>query len=94
MTEKEDTIERIERVLQLTHKKSLTITIPRLTAERAVSMLKEQKHSGTWEWITEDEYRCSECKNVTCVDECMNEPQYLYCPYCGCKMTFEGIWVK
>ena len=57
-------------------------------------LLKEQEHSGTWEWITEDEYRCSECKNVTCVDECMNEPQYLYCPYCGCRMTFGGIWVK
>lgn len=60
----------------------------------AYDLLKEHEHSGTWEWITEDEYRCSECKSVTCVDECMNEPQYLYCPYCGCKMTFEGNWVR
>ena len=59
-----------------------------------VELLKEQEHSGTWEWITEDKYRCSECKNITYVDECMNEPQYLYCPYCGRKMTFEGILVK
>ena len=43
MTEREDTIERIERCLQLTNEKSLTVTIPRLTAERAVSMLKEQE---------------------------------------------------
>ena len=43
MTEREDTIERIERVLNLTHKDSITVTIPRLTAERAVSMLKEQE---------------------------------------------------
>lgn len=57
-------------------------------------LLKEQKRSGTWEWITEDKYRCSECKNETFVDECMNEPQYLFCPYCGCKMTFEGNWMK
>ena len=42
MTEREDTIERIERVLKLT-KKSITVTIPKLTAERAVSMLKEQE---------------------------------------------------
>ncbi len=43
MTEREDTIERIERVLKLTHKKSITVTIPKLTAERAVSLLKEQE---------------------------------------------------
>lgn len=43
MTEREDTIERIERVLKLTHKESITVTIPRLTAERAVSILKEQE---------------------------------------------------
>lgn len=46
MTEREDTIERIERVLKLTHKESITVTIPRLTAERAVSMLKEQDAYG------------------------------------------------
>jgi len=43
MTKREETIDRIERVLDLTHKDSLTITITRLTAERAVSMLKEQE---------------------------------------------------
>ncbi len=57
-------------------------------------MLEAQERSGVWELITEDKYRCSECKNVTYVDECMNEPQYLYCPYCGCKMTYKGIWGK
>lgn len=56
-------------------------------AENAIALLKEHEQSGTWEWITEDKYRCSECKSVTYVDECMNEPQYLFCPYCGCKMT-------
>lgn len=40
---REDTMERLERALKLTHKKSLTVTIPRLTAERAVSLLKEQE---------------------------------------------------
>ena len=43
MTEREDTIERIERVLKLTRKESITVTIPRLTAEQAVSMLKGQE---------------------------------------------------
>lgn len=43
MTEREDTIERIERVLKLTNKKSITVTIPRLTAELAVSILKAQE---------------------------------------------------
>jgi hypothetical protein len=43
MTAREDTIERIERVLGLAHKNSLTVEIPRLTAERAVALLKEQE---------------------------------------------------
>ena len=58
-----------------------------------IAKLKHKLHdkwTGTWEWISEDEYRCSECGNKTCVDECMEEPQYLYCPYCGSKMTFAG----
>ena len=41
MTEREDIIERIERVLN-THKDSITVTIPRLTADLAISLLKEQ----------------------------------------------------
>lgn len=53
-------------------------------------LLKEQEGTGCWEWITEDKYRCSECHNTTYVDECMEEPQYLFCPYCGHKMTFVG----
>ena len=59
MTEKEDTIERIERVLKLTHKKSLTVTIPRLTAERAVSMLKEQEAKSMIE--NERGWNCPSC---------------------------------
>ena len=65
MTEREDTIERIERVLKLTHKESLTITIPRLTAERAVSMLKEQETEAKWIYGENetgvDGWFCSEC---------------------------------
>ena len=48
MTEREDTIKTLERVLGLTHKNSLTVTIPRLTAERAVSLLKEQESEAKW----------------------------------------------
>lgn len=43
MTEREDTIERIERVLKLARKKSICVSIPKLTAELVVSMLKEQE---------------------------------------------------
>ena len=56
----------------------------------ALELLKEQAGTGCWEWIEEDKYRCSECKNTTYVDECMEEPQYLFCPYCGHKMTWAG----
>ena len=58
--------------------------------KEALALLKEQEGTGCWEWITEDKYRCSECQNTTYVDECMEEPQYLFCPYCGHKMTFAG----
>lgn len=66
MTAREDTIERIERVLKLTHKKSITVTIPRLTAERAVSMLKEQEPVSPirmhhTEHKQTDNYRCGKC---------------------------------
>lgn len=43
MTDREDAIKRIERVIQMTHKDSLTVTIPKYTAELVVAMLKEQK---------------------------------------------------
>ena len=41
MTEREKTIERIETILNLTNKESINVNIPRLAAERAVSMLKD-----------------------------------------------------
>ena len=56
----------------------------------ALELLKEQAGTGCWEWIKEDKYRCSECNSTTYVDECMEEPQYLFCPYCGKKMTWAG----
>ena len=42
---------------------------------------------GHWEWLTEDKYRCSNCNHETRVDECMNEPMYDFCPFCGAKMA-------
>ena len=68
MTEREDTIERIERVLELTHKKSITVTIPRLTAERAVAMLKEQEAVEPIEEFRKGAnchvYHCKRCGNI------------------------------
>lgn len=91
MTAREDTIERIERVLGLTPKNSLTVTIPRLTAERAVAMLKEQE-AENGEWITiwqEDDpdtsthARCSICNRIS------ERPLGGYCKWCGAKMSQE-----
>lgn len=48
----------------------------------------EVKH-GHWIWLEGNLYECSECPSKTEVDECMNEPLYEYCPYCGAKM--EGL---
>lgn len=91
MTAREDTIERIERVLKLTHKESITVTIPRLTAERAVSMLKEQeavepkkapfpdasRSDGSWYFI------CGACSKPI-------DPYDKYCRECGRPILWEG----
>ena len=53
-------------------------------------LVKEVNKYGHWEWLTEDKYRCSNCNSETRVDECMNEPMYEFCPFCGAKMKSEG----
>ena len=49
-----------------------------------------QEPTGHWEWLTEDKYRCSNCNSETRVDECLNEPMYEFCPFCGARMESEG----
>lgn len=86
MTEaaREDTIERMERALKLTHKKSLTVTIPRLTAERVVYMLKEQEpktirgFADTVEGVVIG--NCPRCDRLIVGKE--NDPAW-FCKYCG-----------
>ena len=81
MTAIRDTIERIERVLNLTHKNSITVTIPRLTAERAVSMLKEHEAVKIEVKKINNSGRCGRCPN--CLME-LNEMDYPnYCGFCG-----------
>lgn len=48
--------------------------------------VRPQEQTGHWEWLTEDKYRCSNCNHETRVDECMNEPMYDFCPFCGARM--------
>ena len=82
MTDRKDTIERIERALKLTHKESITVTIQRLTAERAVSMLKEQepvvpqKHYNNKADLL---YACGKCRN----DLKPNNRNAKFCWFCG-----------
>lgn len=45
---------------------------------------KPKRKKGEWIWqMYENIYRCSVCETETHVDECMEEPIYNYCPYCG-----------
>ena len=70
MTEREDAIRRIEKVIQMTHEKSLTVTIPKYTAELVVSLLKNQppiysdlemlKRLFMHDYFTHHEYRVVE----------------------------------
>lgn len=45
-----------------------------------------ESKTGHWTWIMRSKYKCSECEHETTVDECMEKPMYIYCPYCGAKM--------
>ena len=46
-----------------------------------------KKRTGKWIWQTLSRYMCSECGRMTDVDECMEKPMYIFCPYCGVRMT-------
>lgn len=86
MTKREDTIERIERVLKLAHKESITVTIPKLTAERAVSMLKEQE--AVEPRVSTAEQRCGHCNKVIEMDGWQS------CPWCGKMIDWKRWWNK
>ena len=51
---------------------------------------EQQRQHGEWVWQTEDKYRCTACGANVRVEECMNEPQYDFCPSCGADMRKEG----
>lgn len=54
----------------------------------AIELLKGQ--NGKWVWKLGDRYMCSVCGMETSVDEEMEEPLYIYCPFCGAKMEWGG----
>ena len=55
--------------------------------DAALAALEAERKTGKWIWQTFSKYMCSECGQMTTVDECMEEPMYIYCPYCGAKMS-------
>lgn len=83
MTARKETIEEIERVLKLTHENSITVTIPRSTAERAVSMLKEQEPKTVLH--REDGDYCPRCSTINTRVMGVQKLHLgtRYCPYCG-----------
>lgn len=81
MTARENTIEIIEKILEQTHKESITVTIPRLAAELAVSMLKEQETT----FIKDGHHiMCKSCGAYWCGTDREGDryPQN-FCPNCG-----------
>lgn len=51
----------------------------------------EKVWRGEWSWCSGDKYRCKACNQKTHVDECMDEPMYDFCPYCGSPMTDKAV---
>lgn len=85
MTAREETIEEIERILKLTHENSITVTIPRSTAERAVSMLKEQEAVRP-RYIDGKRNHFTKCGK--CNTDLMSGMKY--CPQCGQAVKWDG----
>lgn len=92
MTEREDAISRIERVIQRTNNSSITVTIPKYTAKLVVALLKEQEEiEGRWivlEYCANEGIYCSKCMNKI-FDRSTKPKKKLsnYCPNCGSKNT-------
>lgn len=57
--------------------------------DSACNRILEQEPKGHWEWLTENKYRCSNCKHETRVDECMSKPMHDFCPFCRARMESE-----
>lgn len=53
------------------------------------NLVEEVNKAGHWEWLTENKYRCSNCKHETRVDECFGKPMYDFCPFCRARMESE-----
>lgn len=47
---------------------------------------EKERKTRRWIWKTKDIYQCSECETEVHVAECMGEPIYNWCPYCGADM--------
>ena len=46
----------------------------------------EERKTGKWIRQEGDIYRCSECETDTHAAECMGDPIYNFCPWCGARM--------
>ena len=84
MTEREDAISRIERVIQRTNNSSITVTIPKYTAKLVVAILKEQK--AVKPRVSSVEQRCGNCNKVIEMDG------WVACPWCGKPIDWESWW--
>ena len=51
--------------------------------------IEPERKRGKWLWKMRDVYRCSVCETETHVDECMEDPIYNFCPFCGADMRGE-----
>ena len=68
------------------HEEHGEVIVDKAVWEDAKRALEQEPKTGHWEWLTEDKYRCSSCNHETRVDECMAEPMYDFCPFCGARM--------
>ena len=45
------------------------------------------RRTGVWKHVSKLLYQCSECGTVQTVVEDADDVRYIYCPFCGARMT-------
>lgn len=54
-----------------------------------IDPVKHGRWTGRRSIAAPNRYECSVCKRMTIVDECIGEPMYAYCPWCGAELKGE-----
>lgn len=80
---------RIESIHKDIPKEQTAIYLDILATLKAIEPVRAVEKTGYWIKTSTGKYKCSVCERETTVEECMGEPMFTYCPYCGARVSEE-----